>query len=258
MANTSAFTRKMGPLPVWAWGILGGLAVYFLYVRYKNASGNSAVNSPVATTLDPSAVDPATGLTYGQEMAGSFPSAGGLQGAADSATAPGLDNQLQDFATLVSDFGALAGQLGFTPPQPSDTTVAAAQSDPLDNTQPVATEGITKAQGNQIIKLLQGKKKVPTKNPTAHRAKTIHAANPGNHQHPVHKPKSTAKPVPVKRPAGGGHPGKVPSGSHAKPTTAPSRTGHPVARNPAPPPRRPSPPPPRRPPAPPRHPARRG
>jgi len=234
MANASAFTRKMGPLPVWAWGILGGVAVYFLYTRYKNSSANSAVNSPLATTLDPNTVDPTTGMTYGQELAGSFPSAGGLQGAADAgSTTPSLDSSLLDFGTLLADFSGVASQLGFTPPQPSDTTVGAAASAPLDNTAPVATEGrFSPTQLNQIKKLLNSSKTVKTKNPTAHKQKTVHVANPGNHQHPIHKPKSTAKPVKVKHPAGGGHPGHPQSGSHEHPTTSPSRTGHPVARHP--------------------------
>ena len=227
-------TKKIGPLPAWAWGILGGIAVYFLYTRYKNSSANAAVNSPVATTLDPNAVDPTTGLTYGQELAGSYPTAGGLQGAADNATTgSNLDTSLNDLGTLLADFSGVASQLGFTPPQPSDTTVAAAASPPLDNSTPVGTEGkFTATEIKQLKTILGQSKTVHTKNPASHRAKTIHAAHPQPHQHKVKAPKSSAKPHPVQRPAGGGHPGHPQSGSHQKPTTAPTRTGHPVARNP--------------------------
>ena len=248
MAN--GLTKKAGPLPVWAWGILGGIAVYFLYTRYQASSANAATTSPVATALDPNAVDPTTGLTYGQELAGSSPAAGGLQGSADtSSSTPSLDSQLQDLGSLLGDFGLVAGQLGFTPPQPSSTSTDAAASPPLDNSTPVATEGaapgVTAGQVKQIVaKALKGKT-VQTKNPTAHRAKTIHAANPAPHQHKVTAPKSKAKPQPIKHPAGGGNPGRVQSGSHAKPTTAPARTGHPVARNPAPARRPPAPPKPK-------------
>ena len=243
----TGLTRKIGPLPAWAWGIVGGIAVYFLYTRYKSSSTNAAATSPVATALDPNAVDPATGLTYGQEMAGSYPTAGALQGAANNATStPSLDSQLQDFATLLGDFSGIAGALGFTPPQPSTATTDAASSPPLDNTSPVATEGGTASSLTITVRNLTGGKKVQTKNPSAHRAKTLHNPNPAPHQHKVTHPKSNAKPRPVKHPAGGGHPGKVPSGSHEKPTTAPSRTGHPVHRG-GPPVRKVAPkPPPRR------------
>jgi hypothetical protein len=195
------FTRKIGPLPVWAWGILGGIAVYFLYTRYKNSSANAAVNSPLTTAYDPSQVDPTTGLTYGQELAGSYPTAGGLQGAADAGGSSGtgfslsdaLGLQSQAYSQALADYSALAGQFGFSPPNPSDNTVAAAASPPLQNTSPP-----------------------PTTPSSHHKQPTTHVANPGNHQHHVPTKKSTAKPQPAKHPASGGGHHNVQSGAHQR------------------------------------------
>jgi len=59
-------TRKVGPLPVWAWGAILGLVGYYVYSRYKSSSTTSASGS-TAGVLDPNAVDPNTGFTYGEE-----------------------------------------------------------------------------------------------------------------------------------------------------------------------------------------------
>lgn len=150
MAETESksvgLTRKLGPLPVWAWGILGGIAVYFLYVRSKGSSGGA--QSPTATVLDPNAVDPTTGLTYGQELSSGFPTGGALQGAANSSpgsstdTSGGvspidaLDQELTSFLQAQQDFGQVAGALGYNPPNPSTTTTTAAASPPVQNTSP--------------------------------------------------------------------------------------------------------------------------
>lgn len=144
MAETG-LTRKIGPLPAWAWGIIGGIAVYFLYTRYKNSSATGAVNSPTATVFDPNAVDPTTGLTYGQELSGGFPTTGGLQAStgsgstADTSGVPpidALDTELASFLQAQQDFGQVASAIGFTPPNPSANTLAAAGSAPLQNTSP--------------------------------------------------------------------------------------------------------------------------
>ncbi len=59
--------KKIGPLPLWAWGLVAGVGLYVLY-RYYEASSSSAGNATTTTgILDPNAVDPNTGLTYGEE-----------------------------------------------------------------------------------------------------------------------------------------------------------------------------------------------
>lgn len=61
----SVFTRKLGPLPVWAWGVAVA-AVYLLVVKRKGAAGT------VGGSTDPAgnsgAIDPATGYVYGSSQ----------------------------------------------------------------------------------------------------------------------------------------------------------------------------------------------
>jgi hypothetical protein len=53
--------RKLGPAPVWLWGLLV-VGAYYLYTRYKSGSSSSAATDPAQVT------DPATGVTYAQEL----------------------------------------------------------------------------------------------------------------------------------------------------------------------------------------------
>lgn len=68
MAGT--FTRKIGPLPVWAWGVIAAGA-YWAYSKYKGTSSASSVSAsgtsggPAATA--PAGVDPQTGMSYAEE-----------------------------------------------------------------------------------------------------------------------------------------------------------------------------------------------
>lgn len=57
-------TKKMGPLPVWAWGLIIGIGGYIVFRRLGSSS---TATSPTDSVLDPNEVDPNTGLTYGQE-----------------------------------------------------------------------------------------------------------------------------------------------------------------------------------------------
>lgn len=60
----NALTKKYGPLPGWAWLAALAIGVYFYHRNAVNSS-----NTPTGSS-DPNAVDPSTGLTYGQEAAG--------------------------------------------------------------------------------------------------------------------------------------------------------------------------------------------
>lgn len=55
-------TRKLGPAPVWLWALLA-VGAYYLYTKYKSGSSSSTA---AATGAD--AIDPATGITYAQEL----------------------------------------------------------------------------------------------------------------------------------------------------------------------------------------------
>lgn len=58
-----AFTRKLGPLPVWVWGV-GIAAVYVLVIKRKGGASSTAgsATDPAGNT---GAIDPATGYVYG-------------------------------------------------------------------------------------------------------------------------------------------------------------------------------------------------
>lgn len=120
----SGLTKKMGPLPVWAWGLILGIAGYLVY---RHMASSSTSSSP--TTQDPNAVDPNTGLTYGQEesaaLQGAVPAesglGGGVSGGGSVDTGTGgsgsdfadelgqFDQTLQAFGQAQSDFQSLFG-----------------------------------------------------------------------------------------------------------------------------------------------------
>ncbi len=139
--------KKLGPLPVWAWGVIFGVAGY-LYLRNRSASSSSSSStSPTASVLDPNAVDPNTGLTYGQEEqaamanSGLSATAGGAGGGGtlpaegnlgSTATTLGdnlnnFDAELLAFLQAQQDLQQAAGALGYVSP----TTAAAASSPPI-------------------------------------------------------------------------------------------------------------------------------
>ena len=146
MASTSGLQRKLGPLPVWAWGLIFGVGGYFFYRYYKSGSSSTPQASPTGTVLDPNAIDPNTGLTYGQEESAALnanatsPSAGGLAGSNGSGTgslsgAGSLSDQLTNLQTIFGLIQQLDPNLGAppAPPNPSDTTTTATQSPPIIN-----------------------------------------------------------------------------------------------------------------------------
>lgn len=115
-AAGGGLTKKMGPLPVWAWGLIIGVGVFFLYERYAGAASTSTTATDTSASLDPNAVDPNTGLTYGTEeqdaensaAAGvSTPTEGSL-GSSGGTTSTGQTPD--DFDT---DLNNMEGLLGF-------------------------------------------------------------------------------------------------------------------------------------------------
>lgn len=138
--------KKYGPLPLWAWGLAGGVILYLLYRYYSNSSSSSS-NVVSASTLDPNAVDPNTGLTYGQEesaalnanaasVAGSTGGAGsgGLTESSAQGQVSSLSQELTDFGQFASTFEALSQTLNpssVNPSTTSSTTQAAAASPPM-------------------------------------------------------------------------------------------------------------------------------
>jgi hypothetical protein len=140
--------KKMGPLPVWAWGLILGVGVYFLYERYKTAATSSTAAS-AGGTLDPNAVDPNTGLTYGQEESAALNSnAAGAAGGSSSPSSGSLDtsgttaadaftSQLSNMESLLSfiqgidpNFGTGASNTSAGSTAAASAATAAAASSP--------------------------------------------------------------------------------------------------------------------------------
>ncbi len=114
--------KKVGPLPVWAWGIIFGVAAYYVYVR-RSSGSSSAGSQPLSpAVLDPNAIDPNTGLTYGAEEGAALNANAGLAGGAGTGTVPTNSNlttgtnELGDLESFLSQFGNVAEQLGYVPP----------------------------------------------------------------------------------------------------------------------------------------------
>lgn len=78
---------KVGKFPKSAVVIgVGGVIVLIVYQNRKNASSAAAASSAGTGAQDPNAVDPATGLTYGQEQAAAAGGGGYYGGGGSSAT----------------------------------------------------------------------------------------------------------------------------------------------------------------------------
>lgn len=100
--------KKMGPLPVWSWGLLVGVAVLY-YMHSRAASSATSSTTGTATGYDPNAIDPATGISYGQEesaalnaTAGNATSSGSLD--TSGSTATNIQN-LSDLMTVLQGMG---------------------------------------------------------------------------------------------------------------------------------------------------------
>lgn len=103
-------TQQFGPLPVWAWLIVGvgTVAAIFLWSRNQNKPSNNTAG----TAQDPTATDPNTGLTYGQEdslINSGLPYAGGINGIG------------QDYASLLNQIEMQISKLE-NPPASTTTT----------------------------------------------------------------------------------------------------------------------------------------
>lgn len=63
----SELKKKLGPLPVWAWALLGFGLFAILYYEHEKSSSSSS--SSIAANAGLNQVDPETGMTYAQEAA---------------------------------------------------------------------------------------------------------------------------------------------------------------------------------------------
>lgn len=72
----NALTRKAGPLPVWAWILIGSVAAY---VIYKKFAGNTTGTTTAVSNLLPGGTSDASGSTDGSTgaSAGTTPASGG-------------------------------------------------------------------------------------------------------------------------------------------------------------------------------------
>jgi hypothetical protein len=129
-------TKKLGPLPVWAWGLILGIGGYIVYARSRTNSTTSS--SGTLGVLDPNAVDPNTGLTYGQEedaaLNANASAAGGPLAGGGTTTDSGAQSivppvdEFGDFLTFLGDLNQIQQALpgtGITTASPASTTAAA-------------------------------------------------------------------------------------------------------------------------------------
>jgi hypothetical protein len=133
--------KKMGPLPVWAWGLIFGVAVYYFYERSKASSTTSAAST--TGILDPNAIDPATGLTYGQEEsaalnANATTAATGALGSTGTTTGTDFATQLQTTEGLLSFIQGIDPNFG-TGLNAANAAAAAAPAPLVSSTPPPTT-----------------------------------------------------------------------------------------------------------------------
>jgi hypothetical protein len=88
-ASGNFLTRKLGPLPMWAWGLLGGITVYAGYRYYE--SKKSASSSTAATEAQDQSQEAQQGYDYGPSYAATQSEIQNLQGA-QSTEASGLSS----------------------------------------------------------------------------------------------------------------------------------------------------------------------
>lgn len=79
-----SLTKRYGPLPAWAWGLLGGVAVYAGYRFWQNRKAAGSAGT-AATTADTST----QGIDYGPELATIQAEIQQLQGAKSTPGPPG-------------------------------------------------------------------------------------------------------------------------------------------------------------------------
>jgi hypothetical protein len=91
--KTNGLTRKLGPLPVWAWAGIGLLAGWYLYRRYTGASGSSGA---AVQSQQVAAATPDTSM-------GASPSAGSPAGN-DQTTSDLISSLGGENASLISAF----------------------------------------------------------------------------------------------------------------------------------------------------------
>lgn len=129
--------KKIGPLPMWAWAVIAGVGGLLLYRYYQNANAGSSSGSGINTTgiLDPNAVDPNTGITYGEEEAAALngqaanaaTGGGSLGGGTSESGAQGTvpaTNEFGDFLTFLGDWQQMAQSLGWQPPVSNSGTAS--------------------------------------------------------------------------------------------------------------------------------------
>lgn len=122
--------KKLGPLPVWGWALLGagGLGVVY-YMRSKSSS------STTASTVDPNTIDPATGIPYSQELQAAQANAGygaGAGGVASTPSSPTFDTS--GLATGTTSTDQLDAEL-----QAIQAEISTQSTNALTNTSPATT-----------------------------------------------------------------------------------------------------------------------
>lgn len=134
--------KKVGPLPVWAWGTIAVIVLVIIYRRYETSAATSS--TPTDTSLD--GIDPVTGASYADEESAYDGSLAPTSGSTDQSSDNGdttttdpfedFDNQLQEFLNTQQLLQQLMPQAPSTPSAPSTPapTPATTPANPPNNT----------------------------------------------------------------------------------------------------------------------------
>lgn len=123
------FTKKYGPLPVWAWAIIAAIVGYLAYRWYRNRSGSSTT---------PTAVD------NSQPSSGLLPDSGGGAGSLDI---PNSTPAVTTGSSGGSDFTAPdtgSGDTGNSSPSPDPSTLPPSSVVPVTPPKPNGQASTTK------------------------------------------------------------------------------------------------------------------
>lgn len=204
---TNALTRKFGPLPFWAWALIGGVGIY-IYRNYINPSTSTeAADESTSTDTQSPETAYAAGYEEGEEGVVGTDLSG--QASDDSDLETALGNLTTQEGALASQIAALetastATASSSKTPAPGTKLANGNIQGPVSSTKPAAKVGYTlKGTGNgnwvyvnnKNVKTAAGKIAAPSghNKPAAKKGYTIKGLGNGKWEYVKNTPKKTTK-----------------------------------------------------------------